>query len=211
MIDRVRTKAKTKRVSSSLDKRRAIVEAARELFTTQGYEATTIAEVARQSRVAVGTVYLYFSNKNDLLYAVKSDWEREFLQFLLQPELQAIPHHKRALPLMRACFEMCQRNTQMIQMMGLQAQHVGEWHTQDSGPIVQGIQAFLDDAVAAGAFRPNIDTKVAAITSFGMVESALEQCFLVEGGKDQERYIRALADALEHWFVRPELLQDQNV
>ena len=34
------------------DKRQAIIEAARALFTTEGYEATTIADVARKASVA---------------------------------------------------------------------------------------------------------------------------------------------------------------
>src|SRR5438094_8059206 len=96
--------------SDESDKRQAIVEAARALFTTKGYETTTIAEVARQAGVAVGTVYLYFKNKNDLLYAVKGDWEDDFLQFLAQPELQAVPHHLRARPLMEACFKLCDQH-----------------------------------------------------------------------------------------------------
>ena len=39
------------------------------MFTTDGYEATTMAKVAQRAGVAVGTVYLYFQNKNDLLSA----------------------------------------------------------------------------------------------------------------------------------------------
>src|SRR5438477_1485849 len=93
-------------ISKKPDKRQAIIEAARVLFTTEGYEATTIADVAGKAGVAVGTVYLYFKNKTELLVAVKGDWDREFLQFMAQPELQVIPHHRRARPLIEACFAM---------------------------------------------------------------------------------------------------------
>src|SRR2546423_1327806 len=89
------TETNTKKV----DKRQAIGDAARSLFTTVGYEATTIADVARKAGVAVGTVYLYFKNKTELLYAVKGDWEMEYLKVMARPDLQAIPHHKRARPL----------------------------------------------------------------------------------------------------------------
>src|SRR6476660_6676993 len=99
-----------------LDKRQAIVEAARSLFTGVGYEATTIADVARKAGVAVGTVYLYFKNKTELLYAIKGDWETEFLKVMARPELQAIPHHKRARPLIEASFAMCVQQTDMVQL-----------------------------------------------------------------------------------------------
>jgi TetR/AcrR family fatty acid metabolism transcriptional regulator len=77
--------------SADVDKRNALIEAACDLFTTVGYENTTIAQVAKRAGVAVGTVYLYFKNKSDLLAAVKGSWEQEVLGSLLSPELADIP------------------------------------------------------------------------------------------------------------------------
>src|SRR5215210_5408784 len=129
------------------DKRHSIIEAARALFTNRGYETTTMAEVAREAGVAVGTVYLYFKSKNELLYAVKGDWEAEFLQFLAQPELQAIPHHLRARPMIEACFNICSRHTDMVQLMGLQAEMIGEWVQHDGGSIQGVLKSFFYEAV----------------------------------------------------------------
>ena len=44
----------------SQGKREAILAAARTLFAQKGYEETTIADIAREAGIAVGTVYLYF-------------------------------------------------------------------------------------------------------------------------------------------------------
>jgi AcrR family transcriptional regulator len=192
--------------SRAVDKRQAIVEAARALFTTEGYETTTIADVARKAGVAVGTVYLYFKNKIELLLAVKGDWEREFLQFMAQPELQTIPHHLRARPLMEACFALCAQHTESVQLMGVPAQIVGELYNKETGQIEAAVQRMFDEGVATGSFRP-IDTHAAAAIAYGMVHRAVEQCFSVEDGKDQERYIAALVDVLERWLVKPELLK----
>jgi AcrR family transcriptional regulator len=192
--------------NKKLDKHQAIVDAARELFTTVGYENTTIAEVARKAGVAVGTVYLYFKNKNELLFAVKGDWELEFISYFNNPELQNIPHFMRARPIIEGCFGLCEKQTEMIQMMGLQAQEIGAtWHTdKDSHPVVhEGLKTFFDQAVEAGYFRP-IDTAVGATLAFGMVSDALYQCFYIEGGHNQQRYIDALVDLMENWLVKPE-------
>jgi AcrR family transcriptional regulator len=51
------------------DKRRRIVEAARRRFRHFGVKKTTMQEVARDAGVAVGTLYLYFKDKDDLLVA----------------------------------------------------------------------------------------------------------------------------------------------
>lgn len=50
--------------------RRAILEAALELFTTRGYRETSVAEIARRARVSVDTLYESVGRKPELLLAV---------------------------------------------------------------------------------------------------------------------------------------------
>jgi AcrR family transcriptional regulator len=51
------------------DKRQQILDAARNRFRYFGFRKTTMQEIARDAGVAVGTVYLYFKDKDDLLIA----------------------------------------------------------------------------------------------------------------------------------------------
>jgi AcrR family transcriptional regulator len=51
------------------DKRQRILEAARKRFRHYGVRKTTMQEIARDADVAVGTLYLYFKDKDDLLVA----------------------------------------------------------------------------------------------------------------------------------------------
>ncbi len=55
---------------------REIIEAARELFFQNGYEATSVDDIAARLEIAKGSVYLHFSNKEELLYAVANDGMR---------------------------------------------------------------------------------------------------------------------------------------
>lgn len=50
--------------------RGAVIEAARDLFVSQGWAATGMREVAKAAGVALETVYSHFSNKRGLLLAV---------------------------------------------------------------------------------------------------------------------------------------------
>ncbi len=61
--------SKTRRERVEL-KEEAIVDVAYEMFLERGYAKTTIAEIARRSGVADGTVYLYFQNKEAVARAV---------------------------------------------------------------------------------------------------------------------------------------------
>ena len=183
------------------EKRQAILDAARALFTTKGYESTTMAEVAKQAGVAVGTLYVYFKNKSELLYAVKGDWEQQFLSFMARPEIEAIPHHLRARPFIEASFAICEQHIEMVHLMGMLPELVGGWYAQDHGLVARALEGMIEEGIAAGAFR-QLDSKATAIIAYGMVNQALIQCFLHEGGQDQQRYIDALVDALEHLFLK---------
>jgi AcrR family transcriptional regulator len=195
--------------SPEADKRHAIIEAARSLFTTVGYESTTIARVAGEAGVAVGTVYLYFKNKNDLLLAVKADWEAQVMAALIRPELSSIPFHLRVRPIIEAAFDICARHTEMVQLMGMQAEMIGEHRPQPSPPIYGVMKAFFDEGRAAGTIR-EVNTEAVAVLTYGMFNGALQQCFVVEGGKNRRVYIDALADAVQQWLVKPELLHDSG-
>lgn len=50
--------------------RRAILEAAHDLFTTRGYRETSVADIARRARVSVDTLYAAVGRKPELLLAV---------------------------------------------------------------------------------------------------------------------------------------------
>jgi TetR/AcrR family fatty acid metabolism transcriptional regulator len=52
------------------NKRERIIAAAATLFGDKGYHNTTTAEIAESAGVAAGTIYIYFSSKEELLVAV---------------------------------------------------------------------------------------------------------------------------------------------
>lgn len=58
------------RESNKADKRRRIRNAAKALFSQQGYEATTLRQIARQAGVALGTLSLYADDKRDLVLLI---------------------------------------------------------------------------------------------------------------------------------------------
>jgi AcrR family transcriptional regulator len=60
----------SRREEQARETRRRILRAAHDLFVSQGYGRTTIAEVARSAGVAVETVYAAYRNKPTLLHRV---------------------------------------------------------------------------------------------------------------------------------------------
>jgi AcrR family transcriptional regulator len=54
-------------------RRQTILEAAASVFARHGLESATIEMVAREAEVAVGTIYLYFSSRDDLFLQLTAD------------------------------------------------------------------------------------------------------------------------------------------
>ena len=62
-----------------LDRRRIILNAAAELFSTQGFDRPTIRDIAGQAGLLPGSVYHYFSSKEDLYMAVHQEGFRSVM------------------------------------------------------------------------------------------------------------------------------------
>lgn len=57
----------SRRERAKADKRRRILEASRKLFARNGYDRTTVQQIADEADIAVGTLFLYVRDKSDLL------------------------------------------------------------------------------------------------------------------------------------------------
>jgi AcrR family transcriptional regulator len=66
-------RAPTVRQTQKEATRNRVVKAARELFDTQGYQGTTIREIARHAGVSVGSVFTTFASKGDILSQVMEE------------------------------------------------------------------------------------------------------------------------------------------
>src|SRR5262245_47260656 len=51
-------------------KRRQIMDGARKIFLGQGFDAASMADIARAAGVSKGTLYVYFENKEQLFEAI---------------------------------------------------------------------------------------------------------------------------------------------
>ncbi len=57
-----------------------IAETARRLFLERGFEAVTVAEIAREADVSIATVFNYFPTKEDLFYSGMEEFEARLVE-----------------------------------------------------------------------------------------------------------------------------------
>lgn len=63
-------------------RRRAILSAAKRLFALHGFAASSVAALAAEAGIPVGSVYTYFRGKDDILVAVIEEGWEEFSSYL---------------------------------------------------------------------------------------------------------------------------------
>jgi AcrR family transcriptional regulator len=142
--------------------RQRVVDAARELFDTHGYQGTTIREIARHAGVAVGSVFTTFASKGEIL--------SEVMQARIDPlyaELDRVmPHlHGTTVDRLRTMFaihfEFEARHVRLF------LSHIAAAYDWTLSPAAQPygrnarlqqiIRANLKRGVAEGDVRPDVD------------------------------------------------------
>jgi AcrR family transcriptional regulator len=66
-------------------RKQQIIDTARNMFMTRGFQSTHIGHVCEELDIARGTVYQYFSNKKEILYAIL-DYVSETIEDILDPD-----------------------------------------------------------------------------------------------------------------------------
>lgn len=190
------------------DKREAIIEAARNLFAKQGYEETTIAEIARAAGVGVGTVYLYFENKRQILIEVSVSVNSSIAKVMQSPELLAVPIRQIPRLLIEESFRICHQ-LQNLGVMSLFQVNVPS-HEEASQldvakeRVADALDQFFRRAIERRLLAPFDTTAYARMTS-ALVSATLQQCFAVEHGVNEERYRERLIELVERLFFGPPL------
>ncbi len=65
--------------NSMTDRQLNILISAIELFSQKGYEATSTSEIAKNAKVAEGTIFRYYKTKRELLFAIPSALSKDSL------------------------------------------------------------------------------------------------------------------------------------
>ena len=63
----------------SLDKLNTILAVSKELFAKKNYFNVTTNEIAKEAGISIGTLYSYFSNKEEILSLILKDYNESFI------------------------------------------------------------------------------------------------------------------------------------
>ena len=70
-------------------RKQQIIETAKEMFMTQGFQSSHIGQVCDKLNIARGTVYQYFGNKREILYAILEEVQEQIEDIFDADDLDA--------------------------------------------------------------------------------------------------------------------------
>ncbi|MFH1688801.1 MAG: TetR/AcrR family transcriptional regulator [Candidatus Eisenbacteria bacterium] len=158
------------------NKRERIIAAAAKLFGEKGYHDTTTAEIAESAGVAAGTIYIYFSSKEELLVAVFEEFLGTHMERLREGvEREKTPKGK-LIRLLTLGLELMQDNPDSARIFLSQLRQSTKMITtvakRSSRAYKDIIESVLSEGVRTGLCR-DVNVPVTASMLFGAFQSTV--------------------------------------
>lgn len=187
------------------DKRTSIVEAAIRVFARKGLEKGKIADVAEEAGIGKGTVYEYFTSKEEIFSAIEMSVMGEMMEQFERLMTGSLSPSKRIQLIM-------EEGTDVIFSMGdavliiteLWAQNArGHWHGLEESSLVNmydrfrdRIKSLLREGISTGEFRRmNVDGVATLILAF--MDGLVWQFTMM---KDEQRFGQVRTEAIRSFM-----------
>lgn len=158
------------------NKRERIIQAAAKFFGDKGYHNTTTAEIAEAAGVAAGTIYIYFSSKEELVVAVFEEFLGRNMNRLQEGVAAEATPEGKIRKLMSLGFRLMEENPDSARIFLSQLRQsttmIKMVAKQSSRAYRDIIEAILKEGVEKGVFRP-MDTGATASMLFGAYQNVV--------------------------------------
>jgi AcrR family transcriptional regulator len=156
--ERLRQAIRHRQAQEKQELRQAILTAAGELFLEQGYERFSLRKVAERIGYSPTTIYLYFRDKDDLLFTVVDEGFVRFGQQLVAVAESQEDPWERIIALGRAYVAFGLQNPVYYQLMFMQrTDFLTQKQVGESQPRIASFQVLrqaVQQAIDAGILRP---------------------------------------------------------
>ena len=189
--------------------RRAILKAARIVFDARGYAGATVDEIAARARISKGSIYNYFSSKEDLfaeLFVETFQVEHAEVDRLANEPLSAAEKLQRLLDHVFRRLEVFTRSGKLV--MELWAAAAKKAELADAMAAIHAhwrghIRAILDEGVESGEFGTHFDPAVASSLIWATLNGIIVQAMFDRKAEVGESSLvalkRGLLTALRAW------------
>lgn len=184
-------------LSRGEETRSEILHIALELFSKNGYDATSVAEICKKAKVSKGAFYHHFPSKQDLFLALMAGWLGE-LDGMLQAATESAGDIPHALENMAGTsnriFKDLEGGFPILLEFWTQAKRQPEIWQKAVEPYRNYLSYFAEmvrDGKSQGAFTEDLDPELSARLLMGIAMGLLLQASFDPDGADWQEVTRS--------------------
>jgi TetR/AcrR family fatty acid metabolism transcriptional regulator len=164
------------------DKREAILRSAIRVFSRNGYFNSKVADIARDARIADGTVYLYFKSKEEILHSIFDRAMEEFISEGKREISQITEPDKRLRRIAQLHLERlgADRDLAIVFQVELRGsiKFMQEFSSAGLAEYLGIIQQTIVEGQKKGVFRRNLNATVCSKILFGALDEMVTNWIL---------------------------------
>ena len=159
------------------DKRRLILDSAVKVFARQGFHACRVSDIADEAGVAYGLVYHYFASKDEVLDTLFLERWEVMVELIREVDAEAMPVREKLGAIASFIVESYRHDPDLMKVIIVEvtraANSFGDTHIGTIREAYELIGGMIAAAQASGRFKPEIDSRFAAMAFYGAIEQLL--------------------------------------
>ncbi len=184
------------------EKYHRIIEAATKVFARNGFYQSKISEIAKEAKVADGTIYIYFENKDDILISLFEEQMKAVLDNMM---LQVSEMEDPAAKLEKFAsthLGLIEMNKDMAEIIQVELRQSGkfmkEYKNERFIEYLDIIEDIVRDGQKRGLFRKDVIPGVAKRAFFGALDE-VSRFWVLSSRKQYD--IRTVAKQISGFFL----------
>ncbi|MBS3943374.1 MAG: TetR/AcrR family transcriptional regulator [Dethiobacter sp.] len=180
----------------------AILEAAVKIIARHGYHRTRVADIAREAGVADGTVYIYFSKKEDVLISLFQVMMARFVDGLRLQMKQCRDANEKLMTVISYHLATLENHPEQAKVTQIELRQIDQEINEGiSGPLMEYfkvIEEVIEEGKNEGLYRQDLDVRTARKVIFGAVDEVVT-CWVMS---KKPYTLSKLAGPVFHLLVR---------
>jgi len=167
------------------EKYQAIIDAAVRVIARQGYYSAQVSKIAKEAKVADGTIYLYFENKDDILISLFNEKMGQFVETNRRRVSEAKTVEQKLYELVHTHLSQLSADHDLAKVTQIELRQSNQEINEGIGTVMKQYFNLIEEVVRAGMeqgiFRPDIEVRIARKMIFGTLDGVttswvMKQC-----------------------------------
>lgn len=171
-----------------MDNKAKISQAAVRVFSREGFHRARMKSIAQEAGVAVGTIYNYFKDKDDLLLSVFEEGIRIRMDFLEELGHTSLPIRDQIQHLLESHFSQIREQQELAELILFERFHRGSQLRDRISALqkllIDQIAEFIQKGISEGWVRP-CHPQVVAQALFDLVQT-MTACWVFSSPDDED-------------------------